>query len=117
MSNTGGIKIIKKVQDVWKAGKIKREDLTVNDFDTMIELGAFNEEGMMMINKNKGFPTFNDYNSLKQGGLHGSNLIERHLIDMYVPFLPMEKRHVRLCIEKEFRNQNYSPRNMDEALE
>lgn len=51
------------------------------------------------------------------GGLHQSRLIEKHLIDVYVPFLPMEKIHVRLCAENEFNKQKYFPRNKEAALQ
>lgn len=30
------------------------------------------------------------------------------MIDFYVPFLPLERDHVRKCILAEFRNYNYS---------
>ena len=49
LSNTGGKEITRKVHDVWLAGEMKREELTVRDFERLVELGAFNEEG----NKNK----------------------------------------------------------------
>ncbi|KZS09814.1 Torsin-like protein [Daphnia magna] len=96
LSNTGGKEITKKVHDIWLKGNVKREELTVRDFERLVELGAFNEEG---------------------GGLHQSRLIEKHLIDVYVPFLPMEKMHVRLCAENEFNKQKYFPRNKEAALQ
>lgn len=46
LSNTGGKEITKKVHDVWLTAKVKREDLTVRDFERLVELGAFNEEGI-----------------------------------------------------------------------
>jgi len=85
LSNTGGKEINKKVHEVWSSGKQTRSSLTVRDFERLVELGAFNEEG---------------------GGLHQSHLIEKSLIDIYVPFLPMEKRHVKLCAEKEFKKHS-----------
>ena len=45
LSNTGGKEITKKVHDIWLTGKVKREELTVSDFERLVELGAFNEEG------------------------------------------------------------------------
>lgn len=51
------------------------------------------------------------------GGLRGSSLIEKSLIDVYVPFLPMEKQHVRQCAENEFRRQNYTPAHREAALQ
>lgn len=40
------------------------------------------------------------------GGLKKSRLIDSHVIDHYVPFLPLEKMHVKQCIEAELRHQN-----------
>lgn len=51
------------------------------------------------------------------GGFHQSHLIQKSLIDVYVPFLPMEKSHVRLCAENEFKKQNYVPKNKEAALQ
>jgi hypothetical protein len=51
------------------------------------------------------------------GGFHQSHLIQKSLIDVYVPFLPMEKSHVRLCAENEFKRQNYVPKNKEAALQ
>ena len=47
------------------------------DLENLIRNGAFNEKG----------------------GLHKSNVVERHLVDFYVPFLPLERIHVKQCIE------------------
>nr|CAH0102015.1 unnamed protein product [Daphnia galeata] len=95
LSNTGGKEITKKVHDIWLTGNVKREELTVSDFERLVELGAFNEDG----------------------GLQNSHLIEKSLIDVYVPFLPMEKLHVRLCAENEFKKQNHVPKNKEAALQ
>ena len=35
-------------------------------------------------------------------------MIGSSLIDVYVPFLPLERRHVKLCVEKEARERNLS---------
>ena len=32
------------------------------------------------------------------GGLWHSSLIEKNLVNVYVPFLPLERGHVRLCV-------------------
>ena len=41
------------------------------------------------------------------GGLWHSSLIDRNLITAFVPFLPMERTHVKLCIEDDLRYKNY----------
>ena len=33
-----------------------------------------------------------------------ASIIDSYLIDFYVPFLPLEREHVRNCIKAEFRN-------------
>ena len=33
-------------------------------------------------------------------------VIDSSLIDVYVPFLPLERKHVRMCVENEARNRN-----------
>lgn len=42
------------------------------------------------------------------GGLKKSRLIDSHIIDHYVPFLPLEKKHVKQCIEAELKHLNKS---------
>ena len=36
-------------------------------------------------------------------GMWHSTLISNHLIDHYVPFLPLEREHVKMCIQFEFK--------------
>ena len=76
LSNTGGREITDIVYQAWKDGK-SRESVIYQDLEHLVRNGAFNEKG----------------------GLHKSNVVDRHLVDFYVPFLPMERVHVRQCIE------------------
>ena len=39
-------------------------------------------------------------------GLWHASIIDSYLIDFYVPFLPLERDHVRNCIRAEFKNYN-----------
>lgn len=39
-------------------------------------------------------------------GLWHASIIDSYLIDFYVPFLPLERDHVRKCIRAEFQNYN-----------
>jgi len=41
-------------------------------------------------------------------GLWHASIIDSYLIDFYVPFLPLERDHVRNCIRAEFKNYNIS---------
>ena len=40
------------------------------------------------------------------GGLWHSSLIDRNLVTAFIPFLPMERTHVKLCIEDDLRYKN-----------
>jgi len=75
LSNTGGRKISETALQFWKRGQ-KREELKRKDLEGLIAKGAFSEDG----------------------GLHHANVIEKSLVDHFVPFLPIERRHVKQCI-------------------
>ncbi|KAL5241408.1 hypothetical protein ACI65C_008818 [Semiaphis heraclei] len=81
LTNTGSDAIIKKYLDLWVNG-FSREMMKVQDFDTILLKSAFNEEG----------------------GLKKSTIIDSHIIDHYVPFLPLEKVHVEQCVDAELKN-------------
>jgi len=78
LSNTGGKVIADFTLDHWKLGK-SREELTLNDVEHPLSLAAFNEEG----------------------GLQKTEMIEKALLDASIPFLPLEKKHVKQCIRHE----------------
>ncbi|CAF0915440.1 unnamed protein product [Brachionus calyciflorus] len=48
-------------------------------------------------------------------GLWHASIIDSYLIDFYVPFLPLERDHVRKCIRAEFRNYNYTTNKTNES--
>jgi torsin-1 len=52
----------------------------LHHFEKICELGAYNIKG----------------------GLQNSGPIEAGVIDHFIPFLPLEKRHVEKCIKSEF---------------
>lgn len=81
LTNAGGKAIVTKYLDLWSKG-ISRESMRIQDFDTILQKSAFNEKG----------------------GLMKSGLIDSHIVDYYVPFLPLERDHVVKCIEAEFKN-------------
>ena len=39
------------------------------------------------------------------GGLQFSRVIERSLVDVFVPFLPLERAHVKTCVRNEFQRR------------
>ncbi|KAM8934518.1 torsin-1A-like [Pelodytes ibericus] len=83
LSNAGGDLITHKVLDFWKAGK-RREDLQLKDLESILSIGIFNND--------------------KSGFWH-SSLIDKNLIDFFVPFLPLEFRHVKMCALAELQQR------------
>ncbi|XP_062565380.1 torsin-like protein isoform X2 [Armigeres subalbatus] len=81
LSNSAGIEIARKLKSLMDAGNY-RDKTKLGDFERIAELGAYNVIG----------------------GLYRSRIIESHVIDHFIPFLPLESRHVELCIAKELRN-------------
>ncbi|VDM85507.1 unnamed protein product, partial [Strongylus vulgaris] len=69
-SNRGGSLIANVALNHYQAGS-PREDLTLSNFERMLMQAAYNEPG----------------------GLKLCELISSHLIDHFVPFLPLERRH------------------------
>ena len=116
LSNTGGKEITEKVHQVWLSGKQSRSSLRVSDFERLIESGAFNKAGnFSSITRNQLWFLRSKFDVLGSG-LYQSHLIDKSLIDVYVPFLPMEKIHVELCAENEFKKQKYQPKDKTAAL-
>ncbi|XP_072020423.1 torsin-1A-like [Amphiura filiformis] len=76
LSNVGGREITQILMD----SNSSRNSLRINDFEKVIEKAAFNKKG---------------------NGFHQSRLMDSHLIGHYIPFLPLEREHVELCIEEE----------------
>ncbi|GIY83189.1 torsin-1A [Caerostris darwini] len=90
LSNAGGSEITRVAFNFWLDGK-DREDISMTDIEPLVNLGAFNEKG----------------------GLQYSQIVEKNLIDVYVPFLPLEKIHVRKCIIHELKLRGL---NMNDEL-
>ena len=88
LSNTGAKIINTFVINHWRQGN-KREDLTFKDMERIINHGAFNSEG----------------------GLWHSQLILHNLIDFFVPFMPLEKSHIKKCVEADLRKKNKTVEN------
>lgn len=86
-SNTGGTGITKTAYGFHLMGK-ERSELRMKDLEPVVNSGAFNENG----------------------GLHRSDIVEKNLIDAYVPFLPLEKKHIRLCVI-DYLRQHYNKSN------
>ncbi|CAF1390191.1 unnamed protein product, partial [Adineta ricciae] len=80
LSNVAGTVITKLAGDK-KRLSVKREDYDILEFEKLITNAASQEEG----------------------GLKQASLIDRHLVTFFVPFLPLEREHIRDCIRQELQ--------------
>ncbi|XP_030063713.1 torsin-1A [Microcaecilia unicolor] len=85
LSNAGGDLITQVALDFWKSGR-KREDMQLKDLEPILSVGVFNN---------------------KNSGLWHSSLIDKNLIDYFVPFLPLEYIHVKMCVAAELQARGY----------
>ncbi|XP_075691260.1 torsin-1B-like [Rhinoderma darwinii] len=83
LSNAGGDLINRRMLEFWTSGR-KREELQLKDVENFLSVGLFN-------NNNSGF--------------WRCALIEKNLIDYFVPFLPLEFSHVKKCVLAELRHR------------
>uniref|UniRef100_H2XLI1 Torsin-1A C-terminal domain-containing protein n=1 Tax=Ciona intestinalis TaxID=7719 RepID=H2XLI1_CIOIN len=97
LSNTGGQEINKKCYETWQLGN-SRSGIKLSDMEEMLEQVAFNEKS----------------------GLKNSGVVERNLIDHFVPFFPLEREHVESCVKDEVRRLNarkLTPSEMQEIMD
>ncbi|XP_077140596.1 torsin-1A-like isoform X1 [Ranitomeya variabilis] len=90
LSNTGGEKLTELAMEFWRNHKV-REDIKLLDVESHLSRHAFN----------------------KKSGFWHSSLIDRNLIDVFVPFFPLEMKHVKMCVRAELRQRG---RTIDEEL-
>lgn len=86
----GSDKIVEKTFDFYTQGK-PREQIDLHDFESLLKNQAYNDESTMKY----------------------SSLITSHLINHYIPFLPMERAHVEKCIRAYFIEASISGRLYD----
>ncbi|TRY71330.1 hypothetical protein DNTS_016570 [Danionella cerebrum] len=93
LSNAGGSLIVDTALEFWKKGN-DRNDLWMNsnDLENKLALHVFNDE---------------------TSGFLYSSILDHHLVDHYVPFLPLELKHVRQCVKAEMVHLNIT---VDEDL-
>jgi len=77
LSNAGGNAIAKKSFEFYQNGR-PRDELTIRDLEGTIGLSVFNSD---------------------EGGLKRSSIVAHNLIDHFIPFLPLERQHVKKCVE------------------
>ena len=90
LGNTGSERINEVLYRHWQAGK-SRSALVLKDMETMINKESFNEEG----------------------GFKRSEIMHKNLIDHYIAFLPLEKKHIRKCIQDHIRTKYEKPMKSD----
>uniref|UniRef100_UPI0037E809AA torsin-1A-like n=1 Tax=Semicossyphus pulcher TaxID=241346 RepID=UPI0037E809AA len=86
ISNNGRDFITQKALDFWKEGR-GREEIKLRDLETSLSDSAFNSEN----------------------GFWHSTLIDENLIDYFIPFLPLEHRHVVQCVMAEMKARRLQP--------
>ena len=84
LSNTGANLINNAVLTHWKEGK-KREDIAIKQMDKVINLGEFNSKG----------------------GFWHSTLIDKNLIDFFIPFMPLERSHIKMCAKADLESKGH----------
>ncbi|CAM4646634.1 unnamed protein product [Lepidochelys olivacea] len=85
LNNAGGDKITEVALDHWRRQK-GREEIPLTDLQSMLSAEIFN-------NRNSGF--------------WNSKLIQKNLVDYFIPFLPLEYKHVKKCIQEELHYQRH----------
>jgi len=92
LSNMDSTQILQKMVNFRNAGR-SRHSLTLEDFKGLIATSAFGLDG----------------------GFLNSKTISASLIDYYVPFLPLEKKHVERCMNSAFTYRGVNPtKSMEE---
>ncbi|KAM9450622.1 torsin family 1 isoform 1-T1 [Clarias gariepinus] len=87
LSNNGGEKIVQVALDFWKAGR-EREEIELKDLETALSLSVFNN---------------------KKSGFWHTSLIDSNLVDFFIPFLPLEYKHVLQCGQAEMISRGLTP--------
>ncbi|XP_040915579.1 torsin family 1 isoform X2 [Toxotes jaculatrix] len=87
LSNAGGDNIIQTTLDFWKSGRT-REEIKLKDLETLLSLSVFNNN---------------------QSGFFRTSLIDKNLVDFFVPFLPLEYEHVVQCAMAEMEARGLPP--------
>lgn len=82
LTNYGGDQITKSLYQLVNYVSLYREETRLHHFEGVMKVDVWNQEG----------------------GLKESSLIKSAVIDFYIPFLPLERKHVTECIKAEYAN-------------
>eukprot|EP00794_Sanderia_malayensis_P016118 gene16118-17743_t len=96
MSNTGHEEMETGTLQHWKTGK-KREEISMKMMNKLLKTVAYHSED----------------------GFGKSRLIDHHLVDFFVPFMPMERVHIRKCAKAAMRQRNIfvTERKLDQVAD
>ncbi|XP_067128883.1 torsin-1A-like [Centruroides vittatus] len=90
LNNIGSEAIENLTHRVWEEDR-KRIDITLKDMEPLIVTDLKTKEATNV-----------------KVGLYKSSIMENHLIDTFVPFLPLEKEHVKLCIKDDLNSKGHA---------
>ncbi|CAO1384492.1 unnamed protein product [Diamesa hyperborea] len=85
LTNNGGKQIIDVLKEQVEKKGLFREQTNLHHFEAAMSRGVYNLEG----------------------GLQESKAIEHAVIDFYIPFLPLEVKHVEQCIRAEYKHHGW----------
>ncbi|NXU56759.1 TOR1A protein, partial [Turnix velox] len=85
LNNAGGDKVTEIALDYWRRLK-RREDISAKKLQSLLSEEIFRN---------------------RDSGFFHSQLIQKNLIDYFIPFLPLEYKHVRECVRQELRVQGH----------
>jgi torsin-1 len=86
LTNYGGKEITENLYQQTHTKGLYRHETKLHHFEDINKIGVFHHEG----------------------GLKNSKLIESAVIDFYIPFLPLEEKHIIQCIKAEYENFGHS---------
>uniref|UniRef100_A0A673LCB6 Torsin n=1 Tax=Sinocyclocheilus rhinocerous TaxID=307959 RepID=A0A673LCB6_9TELE len=89
LSNAGGKMINEVTMKFWRDGR-EREEIQLKDLETELSQSVFNNE---------------------DSGFWHTSLIDKKLVDFFVPFLPLEYKHVIQCGLTEMAGMGHTPDN------
>lgn len=85
----------------------------LKDFESFISPIVFNSDQSECILMSLSFTTYDDHlsywKSLFVGGFSKSTLIDSCLVDVFIPFLPLEYKHVVQCAMAAMRDKGLQP--------
>lgn len=108
-SNIGGAAINDVALDFWHSGQ-NREDIGMEDLEHRLRAETMESQGKAAGCGTAGGQMVTWCSS--SGGFAQSQLMSGHLVDFFVPFLPLEYRHVKLCARDAYVARGLEP---DEA--